>query len=204
MTRRHPRHRRRLVRVFTEGDNTEPTYVDAIKRLQDRYAVKVDDRHGQPSELVTLAIAELKRLTAQHGDDGGPQDESPVVWCVFDRDDHPDVDVSVLRATKAGVKVAFSNPCFEVWLLWHFEAYGSPESGKCQRLAGLIDDRHIRGYVRRGKTLAQADIAGRLETATQRATVLDKQHERDGIHQPTQRTPSSNVWEFVTSLGINY
>jgi len=43
------------------------------------------------------------------------------VWCVFDVDDHSRLAEAVAQAEEFGFNVAISNPCFEVWLIWHFE-----------------------------------------------------------------------------------
>ena len=43
------------------------------------------------------------------------------VWCVFDRDEHENVNVALDDARRNDISVGFSNPCFELWLLIHFE-----------------------------------------------------------------------------------
>jgi hypothetical protein len=200
---RRPRVRRREVIVFTEGEATEVSYVDAIKRLQDRCVVRVDDRHGEPGALVRLAIAEARRLARIGRDEGAPEDEAPRVWCVFDRDQHQNVDALIRQAEEAGVGVAFSHPCFELWLLVHFRQYGAPAAGVCGGLVDEVDSR-IAGYKARGKRVALADVTGRYAHAKQQAERLAKQHERDGISIPTQRDPCTDVWRLVDDLGVTY
>jgi hypothetical protein len=200
---RRPRVRRREVIVFTEGEATEVSYVDAIKRLQDQCVVRVDDRHGEPGALVRLAIAEARRLARIGRDEGAPGNEAPRVWCVFDRDQHPNVDALIRQAEDAGVSVAFSHPCFELWLLVHFRQYGAPAAGVCGGLVDEVDGR-IAGYKARGKRVALTDVTGRYAHAKEQAERLAKQHERDGISIPTQRDPSTDVWRLVDELGITY
>lgn len=122
---------------------------------------------------------------------------------MFDRDQHPNVDDLIRRATDAGVHVAFSHPCFELWLLVHFRSYGAPCGGECK---GLVDalDACIPGYKKRGKRVALANVEGRYQQARQQAARLRDQHERDGIALKTQRDPSTNIWELVDALGIEY
>ncbi|MFA6278464.1 MAG: RloB family protein, partial [Pedobacter sp.] len=55
------------------------------------------------------------------------------IWCVYDRDlkaevwinnlpqDNIDFDTSIILAENAGIKVAWSNDVFELWILLHFE-----------------------------------------------------------------------------------
>jgi len=56
------------------------------------------------------------------------------LWCVYDRDmefldwamipehNHVDFDTAIITAEGAGLKVAWSNDVFEMWLLLHFES----------------------------------------------------------------------------------
>src|SRR5690606_41139889 len=59
------------------------------------------------------AVADAKR----HDDDNLSFDE---VWCVFDVDEHPRVNDACQMARDNNIQVAVSNPCFELWLLFHF------------------------------------------------------------------------------------
>jgi hypothetical protein len=203
VTLRRPRARRREVIVFTEGEATEVSYVDAIKRLQDGFAVRVDDRHGEPETLVRLAIAEKRRRARLARQEAAPPEEVPLIWCMFDRDQHPNVDALIRQAIDADIGVAFSHPCFELWLMLHFRDRGASEAGVC---AGLVDavEAQIPGFRRRGKRVTLADLADRYPSARERARGLAKRHERDGLVLPTQRDPSTGVAEFVEALGITY
>jgi hypothetical protein len=157
---RRQRTRRREVIVFTEGEATEVSYVDAIKHLQSRFAVRVDDRHGDPGALVPLAIAHQRQLARLSREEGTPAEEAPQVWCMFDRDQHPGVDALIRQAIQAGVRVAFSHPCFELWLLLHFRVCGAPCGGVCASLVEAVSTQ-IAGYKKRGKRVVLADLADR-------------------------------------------
>jgi hypothetical protein len=187
--------------VFTEGEATEVSYVDAIKRLQGDFVVRVDDRHGDPGELVRLAVAEVERQRRLGLEDQTPPEELPQVWCIFDRDQHQNVDALIEGAAAGGICVAFSHPCFELWLLLHFRTHGAPENGVCRGLVDAVES-HIPGFRRRGKRVSVNDLQNRYTQARDRALRLDKQHRRDDVTLPTQRDPSTGVPDFVTALGI--
>lgn len=104
------RRRRREVYVFAEGDVTEPEYVDQLKRRQDRFAVKVSDQRGTPDKIVRLAINFKTKSDRDCAAEGLPVEERPVVWCMFDRDRHPNTDALIAKAEAAGVRVCFSHP----------------------------------------------------------------------------------------------
>ena len=50
-------------------------------------------------------------------------EESDEVWAVFDRDAHPNFSEAVTLCEQKGVKVARSDPCFELWLILHESNY---------------------------------------------------------------------------------
>lgn len=101
--------------IVTEGTQTEPQYFEGLKKHLRATGLDVVgvDVHGigrDPERIVDEAARRMKAARRE------PYDE---VWCVFDVDRH---DLSPARASarRAGVSVAISNPCFEIWLLWHF------------------------------------------------------------------------------------
>ena len=47
------------------------------------------------------------------------------VWCVFDSDDHPGIPAAKQQARDNGINLAISNPCFEIWILLHFQDHRS-------------------------------------------------------------------------------
>jgi RloB-like protein len=61
----------------------------------------------------TCATRTRKRRSAR--------DRYDAVWCVFDVDTHDTLDAAIAEASRQSFQVAVSNPCFELWLLWHFE-----------------------------------------------------------------------------------
>lgn len=108
------------VLIVCEGSRTEPNY---FLGLIDHYEintanVKVDGSCGSdPVSVVDHAI----QLYRAERDKSEPYDR---VYCVMDRDAHPKFDEAMnkLQAQKpAGVFYpAVSVPCFEYWLLLHF------------------------------------------------------------------------------------
>ncbi|MER5659654.1 RloB family protein [Streptomyces mirabilis] len=68
----------------------------------------------------------------------------PQVWCLFDRDQHRDIPTAFTRASRAGVKVAYSRPCFELWRLLHYRNYTSTFGGVCGDVASRLKEQ--RGF----------------------------------------------------------
>ncbi|BCB88433.1 RloB family protein [Phytohabitans suffuscus] len=208
--------RRRDVWVYTEGELTEPQYVDLVKEMQ---PVRRNDVHiandtrqaggtrgsggravdRKPADLVDAAIDHKRRLDRQAADAGVRAEFFPVVWCIFDRDDHAGVDAAIERARRGGVRVAFSHPCFELWRLLHQQDYSTPTSGVCDEVAGRLS--FAQGVPRKQRKAVTIDqIEGRFADARKRARQLNAQHDD---HMPyTARDPYTDVWEFVESLGV--
>ncbi|MCK9895114.1 RloB family protein [Frankia sp. AgB32] len=80
-----------------------------------------------PESLVRKALAYRDR-----------DDDLDGCWCVVDVDAHAKLRQSISLAAKSGVMLAISNPCFEVWLLWHYENH-----------TGHIERANLRRMVRR-------------------------------------------------------
>jgi hypothetical protein len=117
------------------------------------------------------------------------------IWCIFDRDDHNSFDEATQAAAKAGIQIAVSNPCFELWLVLHVSdqtAHISPAGAQTRaRDLNLVDGKHLSGEkLHTWKNSYQA--------AKRRAVELDKMHERNG--SPEGANPSSGVWRIVDRL----
>ena len=116
--------------VVSEGRCTEPSYLKAFVRIYGHNSVKVHRVRGagDPRAVVERAIKERK---------DGRRDRlgaSDSFWAMFDRDDHPRFQQAVDLAHGNGILLATSNPCFELWGVFHYEAQDAPiDRHQCQR-----------------------------------------------------------------------
>ena len=191
-----PEQTRRIIRVHTEGKVTEPEYLRIWGKLYSHIVtLKLsDDYHGYPAGFVNQACEEMdeNRSVRQRGDP--LYDE---IWCVFDRDNHPDIKQTINRAQQKQVDVAFSNPCFELWLVIHRQDQTAYiDRHKVKRLArdlGLTEGKAITIEAFNNNELAKA-----YEDAKRRAKQLDQKHFGDG--SPPRSNPSTGVWRLVDSI----
>lgn len=178
--------------MFVEGQRTEDSYIKYWRRRHRETIVNVNERNGNPLQLVEWAVAERKHETyeARHGR-GEPHDE---IWCVFDVNSHQKLTEAIALAAKHGIEVAVSNPCIELWFILHYEDQTAHlDSTNAQK----------RSYELTGckKTLTEAalkDLEARHEHAVKRAKALDKKHKGDG--SPPRHNPSSEVWKLVDRI----
>ena len=108
-----------VFKMFCEGEKTEPLYIKGyINHFHsDKRSIIVveDTSKNTPVQLVDVAIEAKKQ--------GRPGD---VVWVVFDRESESKYSHELhakarKKADDNGIEIAFSNVCFEFWILLHFE-----------------------------------------------------------------------------------
>lgn len=174
--------------MFCEGERTEPDYIGALKQLPEVRAtraitVDVDIRHGQPMELVEMAMNRTG-------------DEIDEVWCIFDVEaptPHEHLHRAIESADRNGILLARSNPCFELWLLLH----DGDENGYLTTEAAERKSRARDG--RAGKSIDGSRYVPRRNEAIRRADILAVRHARNDVAQ-LDDNPSSTVGELVKSI----
>ncbi|MEO5375441.1 MAG: RloB family protein [Alphaproteobacteria bacterium] len=110
--------------IFCEGRNTEPRYLEAFVRDHGAsQLVEIDSSSGVPSTQIDAAINFRKQL--RRNSDRYDREHTSV-WCVIDRDTHPNWDASLQRARDNDIEIAQSTPCIELWAIYHYDAYNRP------------------------------------------------------------------------------
>ena len=181
---------RARILIVCEGAKTEPIYFDALcrhKRITTREVHIIgEDCGSHPRNVVDYAVGLMNEK--QRDDD--PYDS---VWCVFDRDDHEKIHEALTRARDWGVSVAFSNPCFEIWFLLHFER-STAERHRRKVLSQL--KKHIPDY---DKAEGVYDLLRQhQDEAISNARTLRKHH--SGAGNKETANPSTTVDQLVKTL----
>jgi hypothetical protein len=169
---REPRTR---VLIVCGGAVTEPGYFEGLKRAARNPAVRicVKKKALDPASLIEYAAALRDR-------DPDTFDE---VWCVVDVDQF-DMVAAVCTSRDRQVRLAISNPCFEIWLLLHFSDCRAAVNGAADAVRRL--KRHVPQYSK--STLRFADFSAGVPEAITRARCLsDVGHEH-------ATNPSTGVW----------
>lgn len=130
---------RRLYVVAVEGDKTEPQYFGLLNDSQSIVQINcLKGRHNSSPHGVLKRMKEhLKREALQGSDEA---------WLVVDKDNWNDEQLRALfewSQSHSNFGLALSNPCFEYWLLLHFDE-GDGISAKAECLHRL--KRHIPNY----------------------------------------------------------
>jgi hypothetical protein len=108
--------------IACEGAETEPRYFNGLKGKLHGRGVHVEVlARADPGDSAPDAVLEMLNSFAR----AWQLDDDDQLWLVMDRDPQswkPKMLSTVVReCLQKGHHVAVSNPCFEVWLLVHFE-----------------------------------------------------------------------------------
>lgn len=98
---------RKTILVVCQGEQTEPNY---FKKFGSEWLTVRIEKVGKDTISVINKAKKLKK-------------EFEEIWVVFDKDDFDDstFDNAIQSARSSKIKVAYSNECFEVWYILHFE-----------------------------------------------------------------------------------
>ncbi len=190
---------KRTFLVFCEGTKTEPDYLKALRQdpaVRDSASVDIRvDLEASGAVPLTLvnAAAEARTRTARE------QGEVDEVWCLFDVEwprNHPDLPEAKAKADRYDVRLAISNPCFELWLVLHFEDH-----------TAWLDNQAVRKLIRHhdrslGKGLDGTQYMPRRANAARRARALAAKHAGDGTEFPDDN-PSSGMYLFLEAIESN-
>ena len=117
--------------VVTEGAVTEPEYLNVFRKCFGHRSVVLNINRcvGDPRSVVERAIEKAQEFK---GDTLAAYD---TVWAMFDRDAHERFYEARDLASRNGIHLAISNPCFEIWGIFHFREYDAPlDRHECQRI----------------------------------------------------------------------
>lgn len=183
----------RRVVVVTEGAVTEPGYLRVFERLYgDRKSVrlKLIGGAGDPRAVVDCAVEESKKSKR---DRLGARDS---VWAMFERDEHPRFDEAKNKARGNGISLAISNPCFELWGIFHYREYDAPlHRHECQRMLGQLCSAYDR---QRNKSFADSNVVkSNYRAAVERARNSLTHREEEG---DPEGNPSTAVHELTECL----
>ena len=106
--------------IVTDTKETEQNYMNGLRdsipeNLKRRLIIKV--RNTETNNLVNETLSKAA-LHLQYVEP----------WIVFDRDQVPKFDEIIQLAQNSGIRVAWSNPCIEIWFSAYFNAMPNYQS----------------------------------------------------------------------------
>jgi hypothetical protein len=189
--RRSFRESRARFLIVCEGEVTEPVYFTDVRRAE-RGIIHLEIVPGGVPKTVVERAVEMKKRSEREAK--RRQDENlryDSIWCVFDVDVHPFVPETKQQAQANAINTAVSNPCFELWLLLHFQDQTAHmERQKVQHLCR----EHMPGYQKE----PPCDLLRPHQTgATEKAARLENwQESRDN----SGGNPSTGVYRLIQQI----
>jgi hypothetical protein len=183
--------------LVCEGRITEKEYFESLRHetRNPLLVVQVVGDGESPKTVVEHAVRLQKDAARQAW---AAKDENLLyneVWCVFDRDEHPRIPEALQQAGDNGIQVAFSNPCFELWLLLHFQ-----EQRKALSRAEAA--KHLRVFIPRyEKAVPFGRVYPLYRDAVRRAAELAEWQTKRGCARENPFTDVYILTERILALG---
>ncbi len=184
--------------IVCEGEKTEPLYFTDL--VQDKKLnsanVEIDGSCGSsPKSVFERALA----LWENENRKGDPFDK---VFCVIDRDNHDSYEETVARIARQEPEGTFfsatSVPCFEYWLLLHFEYTTKPYSATQSSTSAEEVIKDLRRYMpdyNKGDTQIYTNLRAQLDFA--KANAERSLEQAASAHTDN---PTTNVFNLIDVL----
>lgn len=131
------------IRLFCEGDKTEPNYFNGYFKAK---GFNQPNMASKPKDHSPKGIAKAAKEAYYHAEKvlKFPKDKI-FIWAVFDRDGHQGIPDAIEMLLGTAIGIAFSNICFEYWILLHYENTTRSFSN-CDEVISHIRQNHDRDY----------------------------------------------------------
>lgn len=191
--------------IVSEGTKTEPNYFKGLKnqlniknndRLVYKNVLPIIEVEGKGYNTLSLvdAVLEIVKKSAI---------EYEKVFCVFDRDSFPkdDFNNAILKCYKRNIVPLYSNECFELWILLHFNTIDAALGRKdiYKKLDDIFKINRIdsNGYLKSNENLYEIlDKFGDQDKAILQARKLDCIKSQDYANH----NPVTKVYELIEEL----
>lgn len=185
--------------VAMEGSVTERKYFDALIKkynLRNVRLLKKPKTHSSPIHVIRRLEQEITKRKNDHG-----VEIEERYWAIFDTDRRPieTLQQVAIRAAKKRIRLAVSNPCFELWLLLHFGSLaslrgleGSAATGGCESVINYLRKRFDKDYDK--SNFDPAKYMNQIDAAISNATASGSED------NDWTRTVGSRVYRLVQSI----
>lgn len=188
-----------LYLIVCEGEKTEPNYFNELRNYERISSISVrvcGDCGSAPISVVEHSESLYQELTkAGHSVQG--------VFCIFDRDTHESFDKAcalALRLHKSGIpiEVVHSVPCFEYWVLLHYEFCRAPYSSQGRTTAAHLVYRHLQTHIKsyqKGSKGLYEQLKEKQPFAIENAVKVLQDSEDTG-----EKNPSTQIHTLIEKL----
>lgn len=180
--------RKRLV-IVSEGEKTEPIYFKKFRRREINLQIITPNcAHTDPKGLIEFAY------DIKFEDDINEKNGDRII-CVFDVNSNTEQQLKEAKTLgkRRNIDLCLSNPCFEIWILIHFEI--GVHFSNCDSLIHQLK-KHIPRYEKSAEVYSQ--ILPHIDDAIIEAKRLNKWHLNNGTELFSRNSnPSTQVFEII-------
>jgi len=180
--------------IVSEGEKTERKYFSNYRKRGCGLKIETPNTSKtDPIGLVEFAQRQIKNYELE-------PDKDDEVWCVFDVDENEEnITEAVDKAEANNIKIALSNPCFEIWFLLHFELRQTKLS--CDDTINNLK-KHLPDYSKNEDVFYE--IVDNRKNAISHAKKLNEIHQKrnNELYSP-ESNPSTQVFKLVEYI-LNY
>ena len=183
--------------IFCEGEKTEINYFNKLKVNEriSRINIKV-----QSSDKVTDAVGVVKYAISFLKNKKRDFERDDLIYCVFDRDSNTNqhLEQALKLAKSNNLQIVFSNPCFEYWILCHFEYF----IASCNPEDMIRKLKEKLGNYKKNDLDIYKKTKDKIEIAITHAKKVKNKHEKEGIKIISRESnPSTYVFELIEKIG---
>ena len=181
--------------IVTDTKETERNYMLGLRdsipaEMQGKLVIKVSK--AGLTNLVDEAL-EMASLIPQYGEP----------WIIFDRDEVKGFDQIIAQAKENGVRVGWSNPCFETWLGAYFGEMSASQNSMvcCDKFGEAFLRKTGQEYSKSdGDIYSKLCRFGDEKKAISIAKRKLGEHERNGKVNPSEMNPATTVHVLVEEI----
>lgn len=181
--------------IVTDTEATERCYFNGLhstlpKDIRDRLVIRVMETKTRSMVDKCLEIA---AYDVQYR----------IPWIVFDRDQVPDFDKIIADAINKGIRVGWSNPCFEIWMHAYFGSMPSIHDSQtcCSEFGRVYKMQTGQKYYKADEQMYEKICkAGNEENAIKIAEQKLTQCIREGKTNPSDMCPCTTVHELIGEI----
>lgn len=188
----------RIIYIFAEGQKTEVNYFKSKKEEIRKTNIKIKIK-GTAFNTLSLVDYALDFINGENISLTN-SDKSDECWVVFDKDDfNTNFDKAINKALKNNIKVAYSNECFELWFLLHFNLLTSAIDRRDYVDKLNVEIKKMNGEKYEKNSKIMHPLLKHLESnAIKNAQKLLQMHDSEKTY--SKKNPSTTVHLLVESL----
>lgn len=180
--------------IITDTDETEKNYFNGLRdslsnEIKNNIVIKV--LNTKTENLVERAKEYLAK-----------EPQFYQVWIVFDRDKVVNFDSIIQLAIKNGVKVGWSNPCFEIWLSAYFGIMPNWMTSVecCDEFKKVFKKKIGKEYTKNSESLYKDLMKKGNEKDAIRIACMKLRQAQEKSHLPSKQCPASTVHYLVSEI----